>query len=136
MPAVYIGGKFNIEVNLDSEEYPYDHWVDNELAEQRAEYDRPNLSIWFEIENKLDEISPLSIPVTNLDIYEGEFRFTNEELNFQITFNGKAKATVSKDVKAAIDAGKTSRITGLAINGAEYTVDIAEHGLTVQSKKL
>lgn len=137
MPTVYVGGKFEGTITLVDKDYPYTQWIDKKLAKQREDYKKPNLSLWLEIENKEDPISPLAIPITNLDVYEGSIKFSQNEMKFTIEFDGKAKVNVHKDAKAAIDAGEKAKATAIAINGAQQGFDNPmEISLTVQSKKL
>ena len=137
MPTVYVGGKFEGTITLADTDYPYKQWIDKKLAKEREDYKKPKLSLWLEMENKEDPISPLVIPVTNLDVYEGAIKFSQNEMKFTIDFDGKAKVNVHKDVKTAIDAGEKGKATAIAINGAEQGFDTPiEINLTIQSKKL
>lgn len=137
MPIVYVSGKFDGTITLVDKDYPYSQWIDKKLAKQREDYKKPNVTLWLEIENKQDPISPLVIPITNLDVYEGAIKFSQNEMSFTVVFDGKAKVNVHKDTKAAIDAGEKAKATGMAINGAQHGFDNPmEISLTVQSKKL
>jgi len=137
MPTVYIGGKFEGTITLPDKDYPYNQWTDKGLAKEREEYKKPNLSLWLEIENKNDPISPLAIPVTNLDVYEGSMKCAQSDMTFTFEFDGKAKANVHKDTKAAIDAGEKAKATGFTVNGAQQSFENpVEISLVIQSKKL
>ncbi len=137
MPAIYVGGKFTASVTLEDKDYPYKQWTDAKLAKQREEYKKPNITLWLQIENKDDPISPLAIPVTNLDVYEGSLKTSQNGLTFTIEFDGKAKPTVHKDTKTAVDAGQTAMATSIAINGTQHSFETPlKIELTVQSKKL
>lgn len=137
MPSAYVGGKFQGTIKLVDKDYPYSDWIDKKLAKQREDYEKPNLSLWLEIENTEDPISPLAIPITNLDIYEGTIKFSQNGMAFTIEFDGKAKVNVHKDTKAAIDAGKKAKATAISINGTQQDFDNPiEINLIVQSKKL
>lgn len=137
MSTVYVGGKLEITITLTDKDYPYDCWTDKKLAKQREEYKQPNLSLWLEIENKEDPISPLSIPVTNFDVYEGTMKCSQSDMKFTFEFDGKAKVNVHKDTKAAIDAGEKAKATGFIVNGAQQDFENpVEISLAIQSKKL
>lgn len=137
MPIVYVAGKFSSIVKLKDKDYPYSEWVDKDLAKQREEYEKPNLSLWLEIENKEDEVSPFAIPVTNLDVYEGSINCTQSGMSFTLEFDGKAKVNVHKDTKAAIDKGEKPKAIGMAVNGASQDFEEPlEVQLAVQSKKI
>lgn len=62
---------------------------------------------------------------------------TQDGMKFTFEFSGKAKVNVTKETKAAVDAGEKPKPTGIMINGAEavYETD-SELTLVVQSKKL
>jgi hypothetical protein len=137
MPAVFVGGKFEGVITLSSKDYPYSEWVDKNLAREREEYEKPNLSLWLEIENKDDPVSALTIPVTNLDVYEGGMKCSQADMKFTFEFNGKAKVNVHKLTKAAIDSGQKVRVTGFSVNGAQQDFENpVEITLLIQSKKL
>jgi len=137
MPTVYVGGKFEGTITLTDKDYPYSQWTDKKLAKQREDYKKPNLSLWLEIENKEDAISPLAIPVTNLDVYEGSMKCSQSDMKFTFEFDGKAKVNVHKDTKAAIDAGEKAKATGFTVNGAQQGFENpVEISLVIQSKKL
>lgn len=137
MPAVYLSGKFNCEITLVKDDYPYSDWIDDNLAQERQAYERPNLGLWLQIENTDDNISPFAIPVTELDIYEGAFNCSRNGLTFKFEFDGKAKVNVNKDTKAAVDRGEKPKATEVSINGASYSFDQpVEVSFIIQSKKL
>lgn len=137
MPTVYVGGKFEGTITLTDKDYPYSQWTDKKLAERREDYKKPNLSLWLEIENKEDPISPLAIPVTNLDVYEGSMKCSQSDMKFTFEFDGKAKVNVHKDTKAAIDAGEKAKATGFTVNGEKQGFENpVEISLVIQSKKL
>jgi len=137
MPTVYVGGKFEGAITLTDKNYPYSQWTDKKLAKQREDYKKPNLSLWLEIENKEDPISPLAIPVTNLDVYEGSMKCSQSDMKFTFEFDGKAKVNVHKDTKAAIDAGEKAKATAFTVNGAQQGFENpVEISLVIQSKKI
>jgi hypothetical protein len=137
MPVIYVSGNFVGSVILENKDYPYSEWIDTSLKNEREERNKPTLTLWLEIENKDDPISPFTIPVSNLDVYEGGLKVSQSELTFTVNFDGKAKPSVHKDTKAAIDAGGVALATGVAINGAQHLFQTPlPVSLKIQSKKL
>ena len=137
MPNIYVSGKFTCSIELSDKDYPYTDWVDKKLAKQREEYEKPNLSLWLEIENKDDSMSPLAIPITNQDVFEGSIKYSQNGMKFTLEFDGKAKVSVHKDTKKAIDDGEKPLATGIAINGAQHSFDQPmTQSLEISSKKI
>lgn len=138
MPAVYVSGKFTAKVSLTKDQdFLIEEWNNKKLAAERLESKRPNLSIWIEIPNPEDEVSPFAVPLNDIDRYDGVFKYDQDGNNFLITFDGKAKATVHKSTKEAIDAGHKGVVASISVNGAGYGFDQPlPCELTIQSKKI
>jgi hypothetical protein len=137
MPSVYVSGKFKGTVELEDTEYPYSEWTDDELAKKRESFKKPNLILWLKIENEADPISPLMIDIQDLNVYEGVFKFSQVGMLFTVEFDGKAKPTVHKDTKVAVDAGKSAQVDSMSKNGASHSFSsIEESSFVIQSKKL
>ena len=137
MPVVYVGGQFSVTVTLPDKKLPYKDWIDRKLAAEREKFKKPNLMLWLQIEDKEDPISPLAIPVSDLDLYEGVMKVTQDGMTFHFEFDGKAKVTVHKDTKAAVDAGEKAHATSISVNGRRHPLgEPMDIGLVIQSKKL
>lgn len=137
MPIIYVSGKFSATVLLQDKDYPYQDWIDKKLTKKRTENDKPISGIWLEIENAEDPVSPFTIPLTNLDVYEGGINSTQSEMNFTMIFEGKAKVNVHKLTKEALDKGGVALATAISINGAQQELAKAQKtDLQIQSKKL
>lgn len=123
MPAVYLEGNFSNIVQFASKSSTFNDWADKKLAKQRDEYKKPNIILWLKIENESEPIAPFAIPITNYDLYEGHMSCVQDGMSFKFEFKGKAKANVQKDTKQAVDAGKVARVSGIAVNGAEFAFE-------------
>lgn len=136
MPSIYISGKLEVEVDLPKDEkYLYKQWTDKKLALQRKEYDNPCISMWFQIENIDEPISPFTFTLSDLDIYEGILKFEQNERKFKFVFDGKAKSSVHKLTKDEIDKGRKPLLNSVVINGEGFSIDERETNLLIQSKK-
>ena len=137
MPAVYLDGSFSNVVQFSAKNSTFNDWADKKLAKQRDEYKKPNIILWLKIENDSEPIAPFAIPITNYDLYEGQMSCNQDGMNFKFEFNGKAKVNVQKDTKQAIDAGKVAKVSGIAINGAEYPFEeTLPISVIISSKKI
>ena len=138
MPAVYVSGKFKAKITLtNDQDFLIEEWNDKKLAAERRESKKPNLSLWIEIPNPEDEVSPFAVPLNDIDLYDGVFTYDQDGNNFSITFDGKAKATVHKSTKEAIDAGHKGLVSSISVNGAGYGFDEPlPCDLIIQSKKI
>lgn len=128
MPTAYVSGSFEAVVTFSSsKEWSYKQWIDQKEAMARKEYGHSNLTVWFEISNPEDPISPFTVPVHAEDFYEGTLTFIQSGLKFIISFDGKAKATVHKLTLAKINEGVGMlNLTGLDINGAQISTELED----------
>lgn len=137
MPSIFVAANEEFHITLKDKDHPYKSWIDKKLAKQREEYKKPNIILWFEIENKIDPIAPFAIPVTDLDVYEGVMNYEQNELAFKLTFRGKAKANVNSETKKVIDSGQTAELASVSINGEGYAFENAIKTKAIfQSRKM
>lgn len=136
MPTIYVAGSFKTSIDLKDDDTTYEFWTDKKLAKER-EGVWPNLTLWLEIENAEEPISPFTIPVSVTEVYDGHMTCIQTGKSFQFEFNGKAKATVHKVTKAAVDEGKKPMASAIAVNGSQKEFEEKQAiNLVVQSKKL
>jgi len=138
MPFVFVSGNLDLSVSLTKDDdFLIKEWKDKKLAKQRAEYEKPNLGLWLELENSKDPSTPLPIPIYELDIYEGEFIATQSGNEFNFKFNGKAKVTVHKSTKDHLDNGALAKLHSVSINGASYNFEEPKSvDFQISSKKI
>jgi hypothetical protein len=138
MPFVFVSGNLELTVTLTKDDdFLLKEWKDKKLAKQRAEYEKPNLGLWLELENLKNTSTSLPIPIYELDIYEGEFIATQSGNEFNFKFNGKAKASVHKSTKEQTDTGALAKLHSVSINGASYNFDEPKSvDLQISSKKI
>jgi hypothetical protein len=138
MPFVYVSGSMRVDVQLpEDSNFPFEQWIDEKLAQSRMEYERPRIGFWMDIPNENDPISPYSIPLYELDAYEGELSVINNERLFTFKLDGKFKVKVHKDVKEQIDFGKKPLLTSVSINGHSHPLsESLSVDFKIQSKKI
>jgi hypothetical protein len=140
MPIVYVAGQFRGVIDLSDHGYPYDDWIDPELRERREEYGHSYVSIWVEIDNPNDPISPFAFDIPDQGVYEGGMSLTQDKGVFTLEFSGKAKVSVTKETRARIDGGLQSgdaKVTSFSVNGASGCLEVPTPVMfIVQSKKI
>lgn len=136
MPAIYVATQFELTVNLTADDdFVYAEWTDKALAKERLEYEKPNKGIWFQIVNPDDAVEVYPIPITENDIYVGSIEVSQEGRKFTFKVDLKAKVNIHKITKEKIDQGLLPSLTGLSINGQEYSIN-NKVDITIQSKKI
>lgn len=134
MPVMYLETKFDIQVDLSSnaDEFTFQQWTDDNLKNERSNYNQPNKGFWFEIiQENINQA--LLIDVTEFEIYEGIFDIQRNEFVFKFFVNCKAKVNVNKIVKENLNQGRKIKLVGLTINGQQYSVDHEVH-IIISSK--
>jgi hypothetical protein len=136
MPTLYVTGKmaFEIEVPKDYDNI-YKGWTSKKLAAERKKYNHPSVTLWLEMKNDEDPISPLVVVVGDDNIYEGELRVEQKGRTFKFIFDGKAKTFVHKMTKDELDKGRIPLLNSVSINGVGMSIDAREITLQLQSKK-
>jgi len=136
MPAIYISGKLDFEIDIDKDyNNIYKSWTNNKLSAERKEYNHPLISLWFQLNNLEDPISPFTVIVSNLDMYEGSLTVEKSGRKFRFTFDGKAKTSAHKLTKDEIDKGRIPLLNSVIVNGEDMSIDERETTLVIGSKK-
>jgi hypothetical protein len=137
MPAVYVSGIYEVDINVPQGDEIFDQWTDATLAEQRKEYGHGNVGFWLEIENSEDPLCPFAIPIYEIDSYEGGLTVTRKDRIFTFKLSGKFKVNVSKLTKAKIEAGMKPKLVSVSVNGRSWGLESQPYvSFILQSKKL